>query len=187
MWDTKQLFEKHSREINHYLRKCGHGQDDAADLTQDVFMRVLCTTTPARDQNLRAYLYTVARNLSTDVYRRRQIVRFADISEEDYRSIPDTNPTPERIASDRQQLKAMSRALAELPPKTRQAFELYRFGDLTIAQVAGEINLSVSRTWMLIQKACAHLRTSMEEGETSEPSAPRNLSRPARSHSWSPV
>jgi RNA polymerase sigma-70 factor (ECF subfamily) len=187
MWDTKLLFEKHSQEINHYLRKCGHGRDEAADLTQDVFMRVLCTTSPARDQNLRAYLYTVARNLSTDVYRRRQIVRFTDIAEEDYRSIPDPNPTPERIASDRQQLMAMSRALAELPPKTRQAFELYRFGDLTIAQVAGEINLSISRTWMLIQKACAHLRKSVQEDAALEPSSPRNLNCPTRSKSWSSV
>lgn len=77
MQDTKQLFEQHSREINQYLRKCGYVYGGAADLTPDAFKRVPRSTVTARDDNLSAYLYTVARNQSTDVCRRRQIVRLA--------------------------------------------------------------------------------------------------------------
>ncbi len=163
MWNPQLLFQKHAGEINRFLRKCGHGQDEAADLTQDVFTRLLGAPRLGRDDNSRAYLYAVARNLSTDVYRRQQLARFADITEDHYHGIPDPSPSPERIVSDRQQLQAMDRALAELPPKTRRAFELYRFGDLTITQVAGELGLSISRTWTLVQRACLHVRASVRD------------------------
>ncbi|TEA80018.1 RNA polymerase sigma factor [Allopusillimonas ginsengisoli] len=163
MWTPQLLFQKHAHEINCYLRKCGHGQDEAADLTQDVFLRVMRAMQPKCDDNLRAYLYAVARNLSTDVYRRRQTARISDIPDYEYYGFPDPNPGPEQVIACRQQLEILDRALAELPQKTRRAFELYRFGEMTITQVAAEINLSVSRTWTIIQQACQHLRASIQE------------------------
>ncbi|WP_237173558.1 RNA polymerase sigma factor [Paracandidimonas lactea] len=159
MWDLHILFQRHAREINHYLRKCGHGDDDAADLTQDVFVKVLHAAPPACVCNPRAYLYAVARNLSTDVHRRRRIVQIAPVAHDSLGDIPDPTPDPERVAAGRQQLAAMRKALLSLPEQTRRAFELYSFRDMTIAEVAGELGLSVTRTWVLIQRACTHLRS----------------------------
>jgi len=163
MWNPHLLFQTHAREINRYLRKCGHNHEEAADLTQDVFTRVLSADRPGCDSNLRAYLYTVARNLSTDVYRRQRIVRIDYVPAEDYLDIPDPTPSPERVISGRQQLEAMARALAELPPKTRQAFELHRLRDHTISQVAKELDLSISRAWTLVQRAGAHIRARLHD------------------------
>ncbi|MCL2898741.1 RNA polymerase sigma factor [Brenneria tiliae] len=164
MWDLKRLFQKHSRDINRFLRKRGHRPDVAADLTQDVFLRILSAAPPERDDNPLAYLRRVARNLSIDLYRREQLVEKGELPDEEYGGVADPAPNPETINHDRQRLAMAHRALMELPERTRRAFELYRLGDMTIAEVAAELDLSVSRTWSLIQHAYLHLRSRLKEG-----------------------
>lgn len=164
MWDLKRLFQKHACDINRFLRKRGHRPDVAADLTQDVFLRMLTSAPPERDDNPRAYLRRVARNLSVDLYRREHLVEKADLPGDEYDGVPDPAPDPETIAHDRQRLAIANQALMELPERTRRAFELYRLGDMTIAEVAAELNLSVSRTWSLIHHAYQHLRIRLKDG-----------------------
>ncbi|HWK38129.1 MAG TPA: sigma factor-like helix-turn-helix DNA-binding protein, partial [Hyphomicrobium sp.] len=47
--------------------------------------------------------------------------------------------------------------LAELPEKTRRAFELHRLGEHTLAEVGEKIGLSTARTWALVHEAYRHL------------------------------
>lgn len=163
MWNLKSLFNKHAQEIQRFLQKRGHGPDVAADLTQDVFLRILGSATPKRDDNPRAYLHMVARSLSVDLYRREKVASVDYLSEEAYCELPDESPNPERVTSDRQQLAVINHGLTMLPEQTRRAFELYRLGDMTIAEVAQELDLSVSHTWTLIRRAYQHLRTTLDD------------------------
>ncbi len=48
-------------------------------------------------------------------------------------------------------------ALAELPEKTRRAFELHRIEEMTVAEVAAELGLSRSRVWALVREAYEHI------------------------------
>jgi len=163
MWNLKSLFHKHAQEIQRFLQKRGHGPDVAADLTQDVFLRILGSDAPKRDDNPRAYLHRVAHNISVDRYRREKVAAIDYLSEEEYCALPDESPDPEKLISDRQQLKVLEGGLKALPEQTRRAFELYRLGELTIAEVAQELDLSVSYTWALIRRAYQHLRTTLDE------------------------
>lgn len=163
MWNLKSLFHKHAQEIQRFLQKRGHGPDVAADLTQDVFLRILGSSGPKREDNPRAYLHRVARNISVDLYRREKIASIDYLSEEEYCELPDESPDPEKVISDRQQLAALENGLTALPEQTRRAFELYRLGEMTIAEVAQELDLSVSYTWTLVRRAYQHLRTTLDE------------------------
>ncbi|HEE4993110.1 RNA polymerase sigma factor [Agrobacterium tumefaciens] len=163
MWDLKRLFQKHAQEIDRFLRKRGHQPDVASDLTQDVFLKLLTSSPPKHSENPRAYLHTIARNVSVDLYRREQIVQREDLSEEEYADIADPTPGPDKVVHHRQRLATVDRALSELPEKTRRAFELYRLGDMTISEVADELGLSVSRTWTLIRRAYLHLQASLDD------------------------
>ncbi len=162
MWDIKCLFLKHAREIDRFLRRNGHNAEVASDLTQDVFLRILASAPPGHDENPRAYLHQVARNLSIDLHRRDKLIG-NEMWEENVSPITYDAPGPEKIINDRQRLAIVNRALETLPEKTRQAFELYRLGDMTIAEVAAELDLSVSRTWTLIRRAYLHLRASLDD------------------------
>ncbi len=163
MWNLQRLFQNHARELHRFFRRRGHNAETAADLTQDTFVRVMSATPSGNEHNPRAYLHQVARNLSIDLYRRERIVEYVDMPDEEWRRVADTTPTPETIVYDRQRLLIIEKALLELPEQTRRAFELHRLDEKTIAEVASELGLSVSRTWTLIKRGYVHLRACLNE------------------------
>lgn len=158
-WDLHKLFVRHARDIAAALRRRGLTEETAADLTQDTFVRVLDSPPgkAASAHNPAAYLFRVARNLGVDHIRRERILTRVDLSPEDLAAIADASPSPERIVYDRQRLGLTRAALAELPQRTRAAFEMHRIDEMTIAEVAAELDLSVSRTWALIRDGYEHI------------------------------
>jgi len=158
MWDLQNLFLRHARDIDRFLRRRGHNPETAADLTQDTFMRVLVANPHGPNDNPKAYLHQVARNLSVDLKRRERHVQRVDLTEQDLHRIADLSPSQETVVYDRQRLVIIEKAIGELPEKTRRAFELHRLGEKPIVQVAEELRLSTTRTWTLIRRAYRHLR-----------------------------
>lgn len=133
--------------------------ETAADLTQDTFVKVL-TSQPsetARSHNPKAYLYQAARNLGIDHNRHERVLVRVDLSDEDFAAIADPSPSAETLVYDRQKLRLVEAALAELPRRVREAFELHRMGEMTIAEVARQLEMSTTRTWALIRDAYEHI------------------------------
>jgi len=163
-WDLHALFHRHAKDIVRSLRRRGLTAEDAADLTQDAFLRVLASppSEGALNHNPKAYLYRVSHNLTTNHQRRERLMPTVDASDEVVAQIADPVPGPETIVYTRQCLARTEAALAELPERTRRAFEMHRLGDRTIASVADELGLSTTRTWSLIREAYRHLLTRVE-------------------------
>jgi RNA polymerase sigma-70 factor, ECF subfamily len=159
MWDLHTLFKKHAHEIVQSLRRRGIREDVADDITQEAFVRVL--SSPPKETsakvNQAGYLYMIARNLGVDHLRRARLISFVSLEPEDFARIRDVSPSPEQITYDRQLLDLTQRALRELPERTRRAFEMHRIEEMTIAAIAAELNLSISRVWKLIQDAYEHV------------------------------
>lgn len=163
MWDLHYLFTKHARDIAHSLRRRGINEETAADLTQETFVKVLSSppASGSASHNPAGYLFRIARNLGIDHQRRERVVSYVALAPEDFAAIVDPSPSPETIVYDRQRLALTQTALAELPARTRKAFELHRMDEMTIAAVAAELDLSVSRTWTLIRTAYEHIDTRL--------------------------
>ncbi|TPM34185.1 RNA polymerase sigma factor [Mesorhizobium sp. B2-3-4] len=162
-WDLHGLFVSHAREIDRFLRRRGHTAETAADLTQDTFVRVMTATPGGKEENPRAYLWRIARNLSIDLKRRERIVEHVHLPDDALQRIADSAPSPEAIVYDRQRLAIVEQALLDLPERTRIAFEMHRLGEKTMSEVAVELGLSTSRTWTLIRRAYQHLRARLKD------------------------
>lgn len=163
-WDIQNLFLRHAKDITRSLRRRGLTEETAADITQDTFLRVL-TSPPAEtalNHNPKAYLYQVSRNLSVNHQRRERLMAVVDLNEDAVNGIADPAPTPETIVYTRQCITQAEAALAELPERTRRAFEMHRLGGRTIADVANELGLSTTRTWTLIRDAYRHILTRVD-------------------------
>jgi RNA polymerase sigma-70 factor, ECF subfamily len=162
-FDVQELFRRHSQELKRFLRRRGHSAETAADITQDTFLRVLASP-PAEvcsNHNPRAYLYQVSRNLSVNHQRRESLIQTTDL--DDAVKVADPAPSAETVVYSRQCLAQTRQALAELPERTRMAFEMHRLGERTIQEVAAELNLSIGRTWELIREAYRHLLTRVDD------------------------
>lgn len=162
-WDIQTLFRRHAKEIANSLRRRGLNEQTAADITQDTFVRMLAAAPGGTDNNPRAYLFQVSRNLVIDHQRRQRTTAIADVSEKAFLSIADPTPSAETALYDKQRLAMSQAALAELPERTQRAFELHRLEGLTIAEVAPHVGLSTTQTWTLIRDAYRHIRSRLRD------------------------
>ena len=81
------LYEDHHNWLCGWLRKRLGCIDNAADLAQDTFIRVLTQRKAPELREPRAYLSTVARSLMIDMFRRRAV-------EQAYLCLLYTSPSP---------------------------------------------------------------------------------------------
>nr|WP_243749457.1 RNA polymerase sigma factor [Pseudoteredinibacter isoporae] len=154
---VRALFLKYGQEIEAFLTRklsCPHS---AADLTQEVFLRVLRSGTNIQTdvQNTRAYLYKIAVNLAINHQSREQRLPMVDVDED---SVPESvdNRNPERITSDKQRLQRMSDALLELSPLSQKVFVLVRIRGMKQLEVARVLGIHITTVEKNLAKAVRH-------------------------------
>ncbi len=164
-WDLQHLFRLHAASIARALRRNGASAETAEDLAQDAFLRVLARQPADRgaEGDPRAYLFRTARNLLIDHRRREILARRAEMDDEALAALPDPSPSAERRICARERLALTREALAELPPRTRRAFEMHRLEGLTLAETAQALGISTTRAWALIRDAYRHIRERLRE------------------------
>lgn len=167
-WDLHGLFVRHSKEIANTLRRRGVNAENAADLTQEAFLKLLVAGRPAEGSrdNPRAFLFRTSRNLHIDQIRRERLAPRVALTDAEFEAIPDDMPSPETMVFGRQRLAISNAALKELPERTRRAFEMHHLGEKGIEAVAQELGLSTTRTWVLIRDAYRHVRDRLREAES---------------------
>ena len=140
------LYSHHHGWLQSWLRRRLGCADDAADLAQDTFVRLLARPTaiaPDAMREPRAYLTTVARGLLVDFWRRGELERayLADLALQ-----PEVlQPSPEERLAAVQMLHAVDALLQGLTPKTRAAWLMNRLDGLTHAEIAEQLQVSVPR------------------------------------------
>ena len=143
----------------------------AEDLVQDLYVRVASLDSDEPVENPSAYLYRLASNLMLDRLRsdRRSGARDSAWVQSQRlelggEAVAD-EPSAEQNVAGRQRLAQLTRAIADLPPKTRRAFELHKLEGLTQEETARA--LGVSRKTVEKQISAALQRLLARLGEDS--------------------
>jgi len=163
---VERLFAEHNRSLIRFLRTRLRSDQEAKDVAQEAYVRLLQIDQPGTVSFLRAYLFRTALNIATDRMRAEAIRHIAhqDPIFDDVL----TEPDPERTTSAREQLRLVSESLAELPTKPRLAFLWHRVSDMTIEAVAQRLGVSDRMVRKYIVQALVHvrMRLDMEESRT---------------------
>ena len=153
------LHARMSPPLKRFFRSYRLNAADVDDLTQDVFMRL---SGPGAQTNLRkpeAFVFTLARNLVRDRARRlhtRAATQSINVDDVDLTS---ERPTPDQSLEITQQLAHVEQTLASLKPRTCEAFMLHRVHGESYADIAAQMNISVSMVEKHIMSAMHALRT----------------------------
>jgi RNA polymerase sigma-70 factor, ECF subfamily len=131
--------------------------ETAADLTQETYLRIIHHADADRIENRRAYLFHIANNLAIDYLRSqsRQSQRDAGPVTD---LIPCSQPEPETVLDDRQQLEFLERAIYDLPPKCREVFLLSRVEGKSYTEISIELAISPRTVESHIRKALDQIR-----------------------------
>jgi RNA polymerase sigma-70 factor (ECF subfamily) len=144
------LYDRHSRLVYGLALAVLGNADEAAELTQEVFVS-LCdqqSYDPARG-TVGAYLTTVTRTRAID--RQRQRTRRMRLLREHHAAapMPQASPTPLERLSQAESTRLVRDALAQLPANERRALELAYFQGLTQAEIADDLGapLGTVKSW----------------------------------------
>lgn len=143
-------------------------EQDAADITQDVFLSAWRSVHKFKgDAGIGTWLYRIAVNRSLDHLRRmKRNKRFGWISavwEADGRIETDTPDFihPGVQLERKQEAAILFAAIRKLPEQQRIAYSLQKVEGLSIAEIAGIIELSEGAVESLLQRAKNNLRKSL--------------------------
>lgn len=143
------LYGDHHGWLQGWLRRKLGCRDQAADIAQDTFLKLLIR--PCQPNEPRAYLLTIARRLVFESWRRRDLER-AWLAE--LEAMPEAvAPSEEERAIVLETLLTIDRLLDGLAPKARQAFLMSQLDGLTYAQISAELGVSVSRVRQYMAQA----------------------------------
>lgn len=150
--DVQQLYRSHHSWLVSWLFRRVHNRCDAADLSQETFLRLL--TSPVEVQGVReprAYLSTIARRLMLNLYRRRSLER---AYLEALATLPvDEAPSAEHHVAILETLNEVDAMLAGLPEKVRRAFLLAQLEGYTQEQVAELMGVTVRSVHRYLSRA----------------------------------
>lgn len=133
-------YKEYRLPIFHYVYCKLGNKEEAEDMTQETFLRLLDYSLMVREDTVKCFLFTIARNLVMDYLRRyyRKQEMLAFLMEEDAMSPSDVESTV--IAGEIQHLEFMK--VQALPPCRKRVYLMSRFEDKTADDIALELNIS---------------------------------------------
>lgn len=141
------LYRRYVAAVYRYCYRHLGSQEDAEDATSQIFTQALSALTRLGDQPFRAWLFTIAHNVVTDVYRARGRSRLRPSweSRSDLPEVADPDPTPEQQFLAAEQGQGIRTLLAHLPDESRQVVELRLAGltDMEISRVQCRSHVAV--------------------------------------------
>ena len=152
----RRLSEAYHLPLVRYFQRRVGTREEAEDLTQEVFLRMLRRPDAEPLDNPEAFLFRTAVNLLRDRARRGRTSQ-GYLDEVTHQQDHFEALSPERVLTGRQSLRSALRILEELDERTRDVFILHRLEGLKYAEIANLYGVSVSSIEKYIIKALAHV------------------------------
>lgn len=156
------IVRRHQKGVWRVVRRYVQRDADAADVTQQVFVRAFKGLASFRGAaTVRSWLYRIAINCALSWLRDHRREQPSEIAEDALTEMP---AAPGRIASD-QDGTILRAAIAQLPPKQKLVLELRVFDDLSFKEVAELADCSENTAKVSFHYAVKKLRDILGGGD----------------------
>lgn len=159
----ERAFRLHKHALHRLLRRRLGNEEDAADVVQESYLRLLRYRHERDPGAIRALLYRIAINL-VRMRAREQRRRGGVPVPLDVDWLDSGAPSQEQLLIDRQRLELLMAVIERLPQKCHQVFVLSRFQGMSYPQIAQRCGISVKMVEKHITKALLLCRAGLDEG-----------------------
>jgi RNA polymerase sigma factor (sigma-70 family) len=164
-----EAVERDEPRLRSFIRNRVLDTGDAEDVLQDVFYELIQAyrlMKPA--EQVTAWLYRVARNRITDLFRRKKAVSLNDpVAEDEGGSFEDLLPSPDAgpdaVYARNLLFDALDEALEELPEEQREVFIAHEFLGRSFKELAQETGAAVNTLLSRKRYAVLYLRERLQE------------------------
>lgn len=164
----EHLFHQYRDEVTRRLLTMVQSRETAADLVQETYLRLLGLADRQVVEQPRALLHRIATNLAID-HARREKNRLHDSGDaEATLNVASPVPSQERQLQAKQRFHRILQSTEVLPPRTREAFLLYRVYGYTYREIACRMGISESAVEKLLMRALDQFCRSVETQDSSD-------------------
>lgn len=153
LWFAREVLP-HEGDVRRWLlgRIRGLTSCEVEEVVQEAYARMWSADID-RIANGRAYLFVTARHIVGEHVRRSRIVSIELVADFESLNIVDDEIGAHRRLSGEQEVARLHTAIATLPPKCRQAFQLKKFEELSQREIAERMGISESTVEKHLAKA----------------------------------
>jgi RNA polymerase sigma-70 factor, ECF subfamily len=174
-----QLIVRFQHRLLRYLLFLTGNREEAEDLFQEVWMRVLTRGGQFNGRSrFETWLFTIARNLVIDQRRKRTMSSLDELFEaggEDDRplafEVPDHEPGPFDLVSNVEDREQISAALLQLDTLYREVLVLRFHEDLSLEEIAKVTRAPLSTVKSRLYRGMASIKPRLERAQNRRPEA----------------
>jgi RNA polymerase sigma-70 factor (ECF subfamily) len=156
-----ELYARYADDVYRFAHWLSGNPDDAKDITSETFVRAFTGPNEPRLESVKAYLFTIARNLHRKQWRR--VSRHEPLEE----GMPDSATSPDEAAANRDEFQRTLAAMHTLPEIDRTVLLLRAEDELSYEDIAAVTGLSVTAAKVKVFRARAKL-VALLKPETAE-------------------
>jgi len=161
-----ELYNRYASEVYRFAHWLTGNPDDARDITSETFIRVWTAAEETRLESVKAYLFTIARNLHRKQWRRQSRLVPLDDTMAD---LPGLATAPDQAAVGQEDFQRTMAALQTLPELDRTVILLRAEEDLSYADIAAATGLSVVAAKVRVFRARAKLAALLHTNPETKP------------------
>lgn len=174
--EIQETVHKERKRLLDFIRQRVKSEEDAEDILQDVFFQFVNAYRMMEPiEKVTSWLFTVARNRITDLYRKKKTQSFSSLlpasAGDDDEELPgyfldelmqDEADTPESRYMRTLIWDTLNAALEELPEEQREVFNLHELEGLSFKDIAAQKGLPVNTLLSRKRYAVLHLRERLQ-------------------------
>jgi RNA polymerase sigma factor (sigma-70 family) len=161
---VERLFREHNEALIRFLQARVGSYQEAREVAQEAYVRLLSLDQPDAVSYLRAFLFKTAANIAID-RRRRDHTHQQALELPLFNEFADTL-TPERRAASEETLDQLERLIAAMPAKCQQSFVMNQVYGMDVASVSAELGLSESQVRRYVARALLYCRAQLDLKES---------------------
>jgi len=158
------LFREHNDALLRFLSARLGSYQDAQEVAQEAYVRLLRLDRPGAVSFLKALLYKTASNLAIDRLRHRHLVTRHERATADAGDLFESSADATSAAMD--DVRVIANALDELPPHCRSAFLMSRVEALDSLEIAQRLGVTDRAVRKYIARALVFLQLRLQHAHT---------------------
>ncbi|WP_445486794.1 sigma-70 family RNA polymerase sigma factor [Niallia sp. 03133] len=167
MSSIEELYVKYNHDVFHFLIYMGVSQEQAEDLVQEVFMRVLKTKSSFKGQSSeKTWLCTIAKNIALDYFRKQKGTQvnnfYTNISF--FTEMKDNSALPEEITMQKEVSDWINDSLQNCTVDQRMVILIRYIHEMSIVETASYLGWTESKVKITQHRALKALRKTMQMG-----------------------
>jgi len=157
---VEHLFNEHNVSLMQFLRARLRSNDEAKEVAQEAYVRLLQLDQPQAVSYFRAFLFKTAGNIAIDRLRKET----RDKNRTVFPMFEVEAPSAEQTVARHELIAQASECLETLPPKCRKAFLLSRIYGMTTKEIASQMHMTARMIRNYLVQATLHIEENLDEG-----------------------